>query len=232
MATAGNTEKRPVNGGGEPGFGNRGVVMNPYSGRPTGIASAGALGLLAFAATSFLFGLYFVHTRSVTLPNAAVGMALFTGGLIQLLAGMWSFPRGNLFSATFFSAYAAFWLAFGTILIPGSGVMSAFSSDTRELDNAVGLFLITWMLVSIYFLVASLRIHIGYAVLFFFLTLSYALSGAYYLRSTSTFSLAKAGGAFGIISSLVAWYISLSELLAGEAAPLFKAPLGSLAGTP
>lgn len=27
-------------------------------------------------------------------------MALFTGGLAQLLAGMWEFPRGNTFGAT------------------------------------------------------------------------------------------------------------------------------------
>lgn len=28
------------------------------------------------------------------------GMAIFTGGLVQLLAGMWEFPRGNVFGAT------------------------------------------------------------------------------------------------------------------------------------
>lgn len=27
-------------------------------------------------------------------------MAIFTGGLVQLLAGMWEFPRGNVFGAT------------------------------------------------------------------------------------------------------------------------------------
>jgi succinate-acetate transporter protein len=33
-------------------------------------------------------------------PNAVVGMALFCGGLAQLLAGMWEFPKGNTFGAT------------------------------------------------------------------------------------------------------------------------------------
>ena len=39
-------------------------------------------------------------TRGVAVPNVVVGMAIFTGGLGQLLAGMWEFPRGNVFGAT------------------------------------------------------------------------------------------------------------------------------------
>ena len=27
-------------------------------------------------------------------------MAIFTGGLLQFIAGMWEFPRGNVFGAT------------------------------------------------------------------------------------------------------------------------------------
>ena len=41
-----------------------------------------------------------MQTSSVTEPNVVVGMALFTGGLAQLLAGMWEFACGNTFGAT------------------------------------------------------------------------------------------------------------------------------------
>lgn len=44
--------------------------------------------------------MYNVHTRGIHAPNAVVGMALFAGGLAQFLAGMWEFPRGNMFGAT------------------------------------------------------------------------------------------------------------------------------------
>lgn len=44
--------------------------------------------------------MYNVQTRHIHTPNVVVGMALFTGGLAQLLAGMWEFPRGNVFGAT------------------------------------------------------------------------------------------------------------------------------------
>lgn len=57
-------------------------------------------GLFSFASTTFLLSLYNVNARGVHTPNVIVGMAIFTGGLLQFIAGMWEFPRGNVFGAT------------------------------------------------------------------------------------------------------------------------------------
>ena len=57
-------------------------------------------GLFAFASTTLVLSLYNVEARHVTVPNVVVGMALFYGGLAQLLAGMWEFVTGNTFGAT------------------------------------------------------------------------------------------------------------------------------------
>lgn len=57
-------------------------------------------GLYAFASTTLILSLYNVHARHIDTPNAVVGMALFYGGLGQLLAGMWEFATGNTFGAT------------------------------------------------------------------------------------------------------------------------------------
>jgi succinate-acetate transporter protein len=57
-------------------------------------------GLFAFASTTLVLSLYNVQARHVTVPNVVVGMALFYGGLAQLLAGMWEFATGNTFGAT------------------------------------------------------------------------------------------------------------------------------------
>lgn len=57
-------------------------------------------GLFSFASTTFILSLVNVTTRGVHTPNIVVGMAIFCGGLVQLLAGMWEFPRGNVFGAT------------------------------------------------------------------------------------------------------------------------------------
>jgi len=44
--------------------------------------------------------MYNVNTRGIQTPDMVISMALFTGGLLQFLAGMWEFPRGNAFGAT------------------------------------------------------------------------------------------------------------------------------------
>jgi hypothetical protein len=44
--------------------------------------------------------MYNVHTRGVQVPNVVLGMAIFGGGLAQLLAGMWEIPNGNTYGAT------------------------------------------------------------------------------------------------------------------------------------
>ena len=57
-------------------------------------------GIFSFAATTFLLSIFNVGTRGVQTPNIVVGMAIFAGGLSQFIAGMWEFPRGNVFGAT------------------------------------------------------------------------------------------------------------------------------------
>ena len=42
--------------------------------------------------------------------NAWLGYAFAYGGLAQLLAGMWEFRNRNVFGATAFSTYGAFWI--------------------------------------------------------------------------------------------------------------------------
>ena len=53
--------------------------------------------------------MYNVGTRHIHTPNAILGMALFVGGLVQLVAGMWEFPRRDVFGATstFHSSFEA-----------------------------------------------------------------------------------------------------------------------------
>lgn len=57
-------------------------------------------GAFMFASSTFLISMYNLNTRGVHTPNVIVGMAIFGGGLIQILAGTWEFARGNVFGAT------------------------------------------------------------------------------------------------------------------------------------
>ena len=56
--------------------------------------------IVVVAATTFLLSMFNVNTRGIQTSNVIVGMAIFAGGLLQFIAGMWEFPRGNIFGAT------------------------------------------------------------------------------------------------------------------------------------
>jgi len=191
--------------------------------RPSRIANPAPAGIFSFAATTFILSMFNVNTRGIHTPNVVVGMAIFTGGLLQFIAGMWEFPRGNVFGATAFSSYGTFWMSYATIFIPSSGVLAAYT-DPTELGNAVGIYLITWMMLTIVFIIVSIRKSNAFVVLFTVLALAFGLlaGGSF----TGMAKLTKAGGVVGIITAMVAYYIGISELLAAEARPVAKLPLG------
>jgi succinate-acetate transporter protein len=56
---------------------------------------------------------------------------------------VFSFSAGNTFGATAFSAYGGFWLSFGLIYWPSSGILTA-EYAVGELESALGIYLITW----------------------------------------------------------------------------------------
>ncbi|KAJ3731338.1 FUN34 transmembrane protein [Lentinula guzmanii] len=196
---------------------------SPTSPVKTNIGNPGTLGLFSFASTTLILSLYNASARGVNTPNVVVGMALFCGGLVQLLAGMWEFPKGNTFGATAFSSYGAFWLSYATILIPGSGISDAYADVVSQEPNAIGIFLMTWMTVTFLLFIASLRKNIGFIALFFFLTLTFMCLGAGNFVVASSLT---PGGALGIITALIAYYVGLSELLASERAAVVGLPIG------
>uniref|UniRef100_A0A0W0EY98 Fun34 transmembrane protein n=1 Tax=Moniliophthora roreri TaxID=221103 RepID=A0A0W0EY98_MONRR len=74
--------------------------LSPTSPVKNTIANPASLGLFSFASTTLILSLYNAGARDIDTPNVVIGMALFCGGLAQLLAGMWEFPKGNTFGAT------------------------------------------------------------------------------------------------------------------------------------
>jgi succinate-acetate transporter protein len=51
-----------------------------------------------------------------------------------------------------FSSYGAFWLSFATLFIPDSGIAAAYKADPTMEDDAIGIFLLAWMIVTFLFL--------------------------------------------------------------------------------
>jgi len=202
-----------------------GLIEKEY-GRTSGhskIANPASLGLFSFASTTFILSLFNVGARHINTPNVVVGMAIFCGGLAQLLAGMWEFPKGNVFGATAFTSYGAFWMSYATILLPGSGILTAYT-DPDELANALGIYLTAWTMVTFFLLIVALRKSVAFIALFGALTLTFALLSA--AEFSGNVSIAKAGGAIGTITAFIAYYIGVSELLSAEVSAVFRLPLG------
>jgi succinate-acetate transporter protein len=162
-------------------------------------ADPGPLGLAAFALTTFM--LSFANAGLVPGAGAAVlGLAMFYGGLAQLIAGIWEFANRNTFGATAFCSYGAFWLAFW-YLVSSKG-------DVAAGGHGVGLFLIAFGIFTLYMTVASLRTNGALIGVFAFLTLTYIVLGIGAWGGST--AVTKVGGYLGIITALLAWYASFA----------------------
>src|SRR5438270_12765219 len=84
-------------------------VMSPVA---PAIGDPAALGLAAFALTTFVLSFFNAGLVSDKGLPVVLGLALAYGGITQLFAGMWEFRNNNTFGATAFSSFGAFWISF------------------------------------------------------------------------------------------------------------------------
>src|SRR6185437_5952879 len=105
-------------------------------------ADPAPLGLAAFALTTFMIS---GHNATFIPDLIWVGLALFYGGLVQLLAGMWEFRNRNVFGATAFSTYGGFWMSVGIFVVLAE-VSKSFAAGLAgtNLPNALGWFFVAF----------------------------------------------------------------------------------------
>ena len=174
------------------------------------IANPGPLGLSGFATTTLILSL--VNAGVLKGGNVAVvlALALFYGGIAQLLAGMWEFRSGNTFGATAFSSYGAFWLSFAALFIPGLND-TKLAADT----SGLGWYAIAWAIVTAILFVASLRTNLATAGVFILLTITYILLAiGFFQNQAFGVGFTQIGGIVGIATAIVAWYTAFAGVLA------------------
>jgi len=175
----------------------------PSMPQPT-IADPGPLGLAAFAMTTLVLSVFNANLIDRGATIVVLPLALFYGGLAQLLAGMWEFRKGNTFGAVAFSSFGAFWLSFAAYVRFGAPLIQTAVSD------ATGLYLLAWGIFTIYMTVAALRTNGAVLAVFVFLSITFVvLSIGEFATSDST---TKAGGWLGIITAVLAWYASFAAV--------------------
>lgn len=163
----------------------------------------GALGFGALALTTFVLSM--ANTNLVPAAGAAVlSLALFYGGLAQVLAGIWAFVVGSTFGGTAFISVGAFWLSFWWLEVNPTVARQAGPAG-------IGIYLLAWAIFAAYTAVAAVKVSRIQLVIFTGLTITFlALSiGA----MTGASGLSQAGGWLGLVTAVAAWYGSAAILI-------------------
>jgi succinate-acetate transporter protein len=177
------------------------------------IADPGPLGLAAFAGTTFFLSAVNTNMLGASVQTIVLGLALFYGGLAQLLAGLWEFAKGNTFGAVAFCSYGAFWLSFWYLLnhLPDK-------AEPKDILHGVATYLLVWAIFTTYMAVASVRVSAAVCAVLVFLALTFiALTIGWYSESVNQFAKNSniwihAGGWLGLITAVLAWYASFAAV--------------------
>jgi succinate-acetate transporter protein len=170
------------------------------------VADPAPLGLAAFALTTFMLS---VNNAGWTDGGAAwLGFAFAYGGLAQLLAGMWEFRNRNVFGATAFSTYGAFWIGLGLYVVLAE-------EASPNVANDLGFILLAFAIFNTYMMLWSTRVTVAVFLVFLALEATeIVLSVGFF---TDIESIVKAGGIVGVVTAAIAWYASAAGVLNGMA---------------
>ncbi|KAG5179216.1 GPR1/FUN34/yaaH family-domain-containing protein [Tribonema minus] len=166
-------------------------------------ANPAPLGLCAFSIT--LAAMMFVETKlaSSDFENYVACIALFTGGLAQFVAGVFTLRRGTTFSAVIFCSYAAFWFTWGLMKLVGT-----WTAESEDFDTAEPMYLSEWTIFTILMFCLSFKECVALRVTILLTAISMALLAAGRFDE----DVLKVGGYFGLAASAGAAYIATSAI--------------------
>ncbi|WP_031469758.1 acetate uptake transporter [Sciscionella sediminilitoris] len=169
------------------------------------VSDPAPFGLASFAGTTFVLSLVNAGLVAKDVEPVVLPLALFIGGLGQLIACVWEIRNNNTFGATAFGTYGGFWCAFAFFVW-------LFSEKIPEnhAATATGLFLLIFAVFTAYMTIGALRTTAALASVFFFLFLTFLFLT---LGELAAESLGKIGGWLGLLTALLAWYTSFAGIL-------------------
>jgi uncharacterized protein len=177
--------------------------------RVSPLADPVPVGIAGFAMTTFILSCVNAGFFG-GLPDTpmVLGLAIFYGGVVQLLAGLWAFAKGETFVAVAFCSYGGgFWLSYFFLVHYIVPTLPASVSG-----NAVGLYLLGWLIFTAYMTIAALRTNLAVVGVFVTLTGTYLLLVLANM-GVATSSLLPIGGYVGITCGVIAWYVAFAHVL-------------------
>ncbi len=191
----------------------------------TFVADPIPLGMSVLAFTTAILGCFYagfiIPSFGLTI-RIAISAALFYGGIVQILAGMWEFKKANTLAATIFSSYGGFLVALGALFIPAFGIFGAITA-AGIYRTALGLFFLCWTIFAGILFLGALRTNMALLLVLLLLFGGYLFLTIGQLAGMSV--LLTVGGWLSIVCALAAWYTALAEILESTVGA-FKLPMG------
>lgn len=192
-----------------------GGTLNPGLSAPPihKFANPAPLGLSAFALSTFVASMIDTGAMGVHNDSITLGLAIFYGGFIQLLAGMWEMAVENTFGALTLSSYGGFWMAVGAIKIPWFNIEASYD-DPVEFRNAMGFFLLGWTVFTVMVTFCTMKSTFAFCFLFVLVTLRFTLLTVGKLADSHNCTVTA--GVVGILTATVAFYNAYAGLCTKE----------------
>ncbi len=160
------------------------------------------LGLAAFALTTFVLSVVNAGWIHTDLAPTVLGLALFYGGIGQVIAGIWEFANRNTFGAVAFCSYGLFWLSFWYL-----NVATKLGADAQ---TGVGIFLLAWGIFTLYMTIAAFKTTVSTLLVFAALTLTFFALAIGALAGSEFWG--HVGGYLGLLTAILAWYGSCASV--------------------
>ncbi|MBZ3936212.1 acetate uptake transporter [Methanimicrococcus blatticola] len=163
----------------------------------------GALGLTGFSLATLTLSF---HNMGLVPENMTViAMAIFVGGLAQLLAGMMAWKKGNTFETVAFTGFGVFWLSFAFILIAPLGTAAAG-------DFGLALYLLLWGIFGLGLLLGTLKMGVkALVVVFTLLVLTFFMTAAFHFVLIPIVGVIA--GFFAFLLGAAAFYTAMAIVL-------------------
>ena len=189
-------------------------------------ADPAPLGLAAFALTTFILS---GHNASFIPDVIWVGLAMFYGGLTQLLAGMWEFRNRNVFGSTAFSTYGGFWMSLGLFVILAETTHLGAALKGPDVLNSLAWFLLAFAIFNTYMMFWSSRVSVAVFAVFVTLEATEIILAIGFFRQAHGMSpyVTHVGGWVGIITAACAWYASAAGVINGMSPSRKVLPVGA-----
>jgi uncharacterized protein len=174
------------------------------------LADPAPLGLAAFALTTFAFSVANAGIIPEDSIRLFIPLAIFYGGLAQFVAGLFEFRNKNVFGATGFTSYGAFWMALGTVEL----LVRQFGVAEPIISYPVGWFFVAWAIFTAIMWLGSWGVHAALGITFTLLLATFILLAlAVLISSPPNPAILHIAGYVGIITAIAAWYIVAADVL-------------------